>query len=104
MADVDALLEHLPATLFSEWQAYYQIEPWGEDQADLRAGIIASTIANAHRDVKRKPDQFTPQDFMPKFEPKRRKKLQTWQEQLNIARLITLALGGTDGTEIHGRD
>ena len=41
---------------------------------------------------------------MPKFEPKRRKKLQTWQEQLNIARLITLALGGTDGTEIHGRD
>ena len=100
---MDALLSSISAEQFAEWAAYAEIEPWGEDRADLRAGIIASTVANAHRDVKRKPDQFTPQEFMPKFETKRRKKLQTWQEQLNIARLITLALGGTDGTEIHGR-
>ncbi len=100
-ADVDALLDRLPADLFMEWQAYYQIEPWGEDRADLRAGIVASVIANTHRDARRKPEPYQPADFMPRFEPTK-KKLQTWQEQLEIARLITIALGGNDGSEIHG--
>lgn len=95
---MDALLDRLPAALFAEWQAYYSLEPWGEDRADLRAGIIASVTANVHRDAKRRPDAFTPQDFMPRFEVETRKKLQTWQDQLEIARLITIALGGTDGT------
>jgi hypothetical protein len=45
--------------------AYAGIEPFGEEAADLRAGIIASVIANVNRDRKRKPDPFTPLDFMP---------------------------------------
>ena len=46
--------------------AYARLEPFGEDRADLRAGIIASTVANAHRDPKKSP--FKPQDFMPDYE------------------------------------
>jgi len=54
---------------FAEWLAYQQIDPSGEDRADLRAAIIACVIANANRDPKSKP--FTPSDFMPDFAPKR---------------------------------
>jgi len=46
--------------------AYASLEPFGETRADLRAGIIASTVANAHRDRKTKP--MKPSDFMPKFD------------------------------------
>ena len=53
---------------FAEEMAYYEIDPWGEDRADLRAGIIASTIANVNRESKRKA--FVPRDFMPDFDSK----------------------------------
>jgi hypothetical protein len=48
---------------------YYEIEPWGEQRADLRAGIVASTMANTARDPKKKAKPFEASDFMPKFEP-----------------------------------
>lgn len=51
----------------AEWMAYAQLEPFGEDRADLRAGIVASVIANSNRSKGQKP--FTPQQFMPQFEP-----------------------------------
>jgi hypothetical protein len=47
--------------------AFYRIEPWGPERADLNAGIIASTIANCHRDSTKRPEPFAPADFMPKF-------------------------------------
>lgn len=52
----------------SEWMAYASIEPFGEERADMRAGIIASVIANVNRDPKRRSQPFTPQDFMPFIE------------------------------------
>ena len=63
-------IRELRATLsyaeFQEWGLYYQIEPWGEDRADLRAGIIASTIANYAGKVRAdKADLALPADFMP---------------------------------------
>lgn len=48
---------------FSEWMAYYGIEPWGEDRADLRSGILASITANINRKKNTKP--YSPIDFMP---------------------------------------
>lgn len=51
---------------FSEWQAYWNLEPWGEGRGDLRAGIVASTMANLWRGADTPP--FTPQDFMPQFD------------------------------------
>ena len=78
---------------FTEWQAYYEIDPWGEERADLRAGIIASTIANVHRDPKKKA--FTFGDFMPDFDPKPKPRqtpvqmfnmLKVWIDQKNAAR------------------
>lgn len=48
---------------YADWLAYYAAEPFGEDRADLRAGIIASTIANVNRGKGDKP--YKPRDFMP---------------------------------------
>ena len=52
----------------SEWKAYMKLEPFGEERADLRAGIIASTIANVNRNPDKTPQPFQPSDFMPVFD------------------------------------
>lgn len=62
---VDELLGRISARELSEWMAYAQVEPFGEKRADLRAGIVASTMANIHRG---KRQAFKPDDFMPEFE------------------------------------
>ena len=46
----------------SEWMAYYNIEPFGDERADLRAGIIASTIVNVHSEKGKRAT--VPADFM----------------------------------------
>ena len=52
--------------------AYAAIEPFGEERADLRAGIISATIANCHSRKKGAP-AFKVDQFMPKFKPPVRK-------------------------------
>lgn len=59
-------MQEVDSREFSEWQAYWGLEPWGEGRADLRMGILASTFANVHRTGETPP--FTPQDFLPHFE------------------------------------
>ncbi len=78
---------------FAEWIAYHQIEPFGEERADWRAGMIAATMANIFRDAKKRRKPYKPQDFMPKVEEK---KEQTWQDQLQIVRMLNAAFGGKE--------
>lgn len=61
------MLAEITSVQFAEWMAYSKLEPWGEERADLRAGIVASTIANSNRGKGQKP--YKPQQFMPSFEP-----------------------------------
>ena len=49
---------------------FYAMEPWGEERADLRAGIVAATMANCHAGKRGKA--FEARDFMPQFGGKRR--------------------------------
>lgn len=44
------------------WVALYNIDPFDEERADLRAGIVASTLANIHRAKNTEP--LSPFDFM----------------------------------------
>ncbi len=55
---------------FSEWQAYYRLEPFGYDRHDLNNGILCSLVANALGGKKSK--SYKPEDFMPKFDRKRK--------------------------------
>jgi hypothetical protein len=63
MPSADHLLAITTAAQMAEWEAFWRIDPWGEERADLRAGIVASTVANANRGSKTKA--FRPVDFMP---------------------------------------
>lgn len=70
------------------------MEPRGEERADLRAGIIASTIANANRDPK-KTKPFKPGDFMPKFD--NATEAQSEEEMRIAAQTLVIAFGGKMG-------
>jgi hypothetical protein len=49
-----------------QWHAYSLLEPFGETRADLRSGIVASTIANC-APFKKGGKAWKPSDFMPHF-------------------------------------
>lgn len=73
-----------------EWIAYSRIEPFDEERADLRAGIVASVIANTNR--KKGSPPFKAKDFMPKYG----RRQQQWQDQLKIVEMLNQAFGGDD--------
>lgn len=50
-----------------EWAAYSELDPFGEERADLRMGILASVMANVHRDTSKRPRPYQADEFMPKF-------------------------------------
>lgn len=49
---------------FTEWAAFYELEPWGYEVDNYRAGLICATVANAMRGKRGK--RFSAADFMPK--------------------------------------
>ena len=59
------MMERMPLPLFMEWQAYYTVEPFGEERADIRMGVGFCQLANTMRGPKQKA--YKPEDFMPVF-------------------------------------
>jgi len=91
---VEGILKGMSSRLLSEWMAFYDVEgmePWGEARADLRAGIVASVIANVNRDPKRRSRPYRPEDFMP-----RRRERKTGKEMLKIVEMLNAMFGGKD--------
>jgi len=64
---VAELLGCISSRELTEWQAYFSVEPFGEDRADLRSAIIACVMANAWRGKNSR--KFKLKDFMPNFGP-----------------------------------
>lgn len=62
--DVDVLLDSISTRKLYEWAAFYKLEPFGEFRADLRAALIACTIANVSRDKKKQRKPFDIKDFL----------------------------------------
>lgn len=86
---VRELLERLDAREFLQWLAYHQIDPWDEERADWRAGMVAAVIANTNGGR----GKFRPSDFMPKFDQVTADP-QTPEQMLRIAMRANAALGG----------
>jgi hypothetical protein len=63
--------------------AYAEVEPFGEDRADLRSGIVAATVYNLNRG--RGMPSMKPVDFIPRFERRR----QTAEEMAQRLDLLT---------------
>jgi len=61
---VRELDDRMSSREFVDWAAYFEAEPWGEERADLRMGIMAALTANIHAS---RGKRFAPGDFMPKF-------------------------------------
>ena len=88
---MDAMLRGMSSRQLSEWQAYERISgPLGAARADLHAGIIAATIANANRPPKSKP--FRPADFIPKWDHQP----QPVHQMKALARALNAAFGGME--------
>jgi hypothetical protein len=98
IANPYALLEEMSAETWVLWQLYYDLDPWGEERADLRSGMIAAVIAETNRDKKKRRKPYTPQEFMPQFD-RPPPKPQTPEEQAAILRMWVEVLGGDDRTQ-----
>ena len=64
---VTELQNRMPYREFLDWVALYSIEPWGDVRSDMGAALVATLLANTHRDRKKRVKPFSPEDFMPKF-------------------------------------
>ena len=63
---VREMLARMGSDEFSEWLAFYQLEPFGDLRGDYRSGVVAATLANVHRTKESRA--FRPEDFMPFLE------------------------------------
>lgn len=73
----------IDACEFAEWQAYYTIEPFGEERADYRNAILCTLIANALRG--KHGWTAKPKDFMPDFtETERRQTPSDFRARMNL--------------------
>jgi hypothetical protein len=69
---VPLLRKIMTARDIAEAMAYDRINPFGEERADYRAGVIASTVVNVNKTCR---DSFCdPSDFMPDFSKKKESK------------------------------
>ena len=71
---VGDLLSRLTYRELVKWQVYFSTQPFSEERADLRAGVIASTIANS-RPRKRGSKDMKASDFVLKFEEEEKKQI-----------------------------
>lgn len=84
----------MPVAEYLAWQAYYEIEPFGEMRADSRSGMICATMAN----IKRGPDTdaYSPADFMPYLEKPEPEVIGADLDPETHSRLIMAMFGKTE--------
>ena len=87
---VAVLQAQMSSNEFTEWLAYYRLEPFGEERADLRMAILAALIANVNSDGKKK---YSPEEFMPVFDQEQEQKI----KQGKIVKQLLQFAGKTNG-------
>ena len=88
---VAELRQGMTAEELHEWMAYYEIDPFGNDRADLNSAIVASTMANCHRGKTQRP--YKPADFMPKFDQVKHE--QPIEDMIAVAEAAARAINGS---------
>ena len=61
-AHPDELFQRLTSFQIAEWGAFERLEPFGTRRLEYCFGMLASVMANIHRDPK-KSSNFSPKDF-----------------------------------------
>ncbi len=98
---VGELLNRISSRELSEWQLYFEYDPFGGERGDLQAAIVASTVYNMLRGKDAKV--ANPADFMAKFGPEEQKEQQPWEQQLKIVEMLNIAFGGKDERKLSGQ-
>ena len=60
------MLASVSGQQMAEWQAFYQLEPFGIERDSWHAALIAATIVNVNRDPKKEPMDID--SFLLKFD------------------------------------
>lgn len=58
------MLSRMSSREFSEWMIYYELEPFGEERADLRQAMTTSAVHNNLQAKAKNPKYTKPTDFM----------------------------------------
>lgn len=90
------LYREIDSAELSEWEAYYNLEPWGTPRADVRAGIVASTIANVNRGKDTKAFVYSDFVLKSKLELGHEARYKQKQSSKQISSIL-LAAGKKDG-------
>jgi hypothetical protein len=93
---VGELLSGISSRELSEWRAYYELEPFGEERSDLRSGTIAAVVANTARDPKKRRRPYKASDFMHRFDQEPGEERPRWEAQLALVEQLNVAFGGRD--------
>lgn len=72
------MLDGLTLKQFLIWQAYYELEPFGEQRADLRMAILGTVLGNLWISKGRK---LKLKDLMPTFA---KRKPKTWRQMKSL--------------------
>lgn len=81
--------------------AYFRIEPFGEERDDVRAALIAQTVANCL--VERKDGRkFTLKDFMLDWDGSHQPKPKTSEEMLIYVRAMHDVITAMNSTNTNG--
>lgn len=83
---------------FTEWRAFYELEPFGDWRADLRVARLTQITAEVNRDSKKRPEPYEVRDFMWDPEPKKTKR----QSHEYIASMCETWLTAHQGKAAHG--
>ena len=95
---VKELLSRIDARELSEWEAYYKIEPFGQQVSNFTVATVAAVVANANRSQKKRTKAFSPDDFMVKFRKKRQSVDDMKKVMTQIARVNNNAINRTNSS------
>lgn len=76
-----------------------EVEAWvfQQEVMDYRFGLLCSVYLEPYRDEKKKPEPWSPQDFMPdRRNRKPEKTVQTWEQQKTLVEMLNALFGGVD--------
>jgi len=88
-------MRHISSAEFTQWQAFYQLEPFGPEAQSWRAAMLASILANVNRDPKVRRKPYTVSDFMPEVPMTPKEKQEDLKERISAA---MRSLGGKTRT------
>lgn len=90
--DVETWRDSVDPKLFDRWMIYESVEPWGEERADLRNGVLISAVDRLANGENAKSE---PAQFVLKFNAKKKKEkkqtIQSAEQQLANFRRIMAA-------------